>query len=845
MQPMGSESGSRGGSKLPTMSARTGGCFCLLVITAIVFLSGNSLELIRSEMSNEPDDKNLVMSADSPVILREVFAHTTRPAAPNFYPPVEEKAEIPTQTTPVQVVQKTAKPEVKSEIKIQAKAAPKPPTTAAPKVAPKPAPKVAPKPAQPQSQPSNGKSSTSPSPNFDKQNQATLQEVTGRLEMWAALAKQAAPRFVEKPKTGPVQKGCTDKYVRMYGAGVGEASNHILTLANGLAVADSLTQLFDEKHENKVFYSSDAFLKFPPIYKKMEKGSKQEARYTLLVPAYITRDLAPFTLELLQSNYCIKFLQDGGVDDVLTREFLLRHKKRKDSKTATGEKPSPLSFEIGQGIVNKETKVTHPGLSFIENPAVKTGDVFISSSNLFYFGHQGANKEMSVDGELKILDQLLKGGFKSRRLKASKSGSKDSKGKDSKKSKPKEKELQKKTNSKTAAKPVSKPKGKSADKKDRDDDDDDGSDDSNTDDRGDESNARDSDDNFHEDDRALDYWGLPKVTSSKTPFSRGSDYLFIATGPKTVKHVAQIANGMFVGTKKEMGEDKNEILILSKGHFARYLIGTVTALWANINPDYQKLASYMANTYFQGKFHYSSVHKRQFEGACNSMLEQRSDFTRDFAALNTYKENGKVAALYKKGQKGEHPICTMDPTWVNALVRRKSAKNSAIYLATDAQGDDKAWLKIAANYVKPASGSGGSTTYKAVVGHQATKALVEKNMINPAVIDILMSSMAEGVFIGNPFSTFSLQIYILNMVEPNSKTLPLALDFDMYGEIHVEDGWKMKTGKNKKDSSKMSKYGTNPAESWVTRRIINKMLMEITSKITRRRLDPLSPMQPI
>ena len=96
------------------------------------------------------------------------------------------------------------------------------------------------------------------------------------------------------------KKECNGNYLRLYGEGVGQFSNHIITLIHGIAVADSIqVDQIDGTNTGKA------------------------GAYTLLVPKYIASDLAPFDLTLLQSLYCIEFLEKME-DDELTNAFLVR-----------------------------------------------------------------------------------------------------------------------------------------------------------------------------------------------------------------------------------------------------------------------------------------------------------------------------------------------------------------------------------------------------------------------------------------------------------------------------------------------------------------------------------------
>jgi len=689
------------------------------------------------------------------------------------------------------------------------------------------------------------------------------------LKKWKAFATQSAPR---KTVSG---KGCMGKYLRMYGAGVGESTNHLLTLANGLAVADSLAQYMNfpqhGQDHSSVLYTSDHELHF-----LREKTSLKAARYTLLVPAYITKDLQPFTLKSLQELYCVEFLADGGADDIATKEFLDRHAKKKEALQKLAGQSEGWLTKIFKSVLGTFSEaespiVKHGSITQIASPPLNQGDVLISASNLFYWG-----KEVSgtVDSELERVmsatmnphiapDTSLRASGK-RRLAAKKGKSKPKgkgkgkggggkgkgkgKGKggqnsenwdddgspderDSKPATPPNNQAQaaKQPQAQAAAKPADKKQhkgktvGASAAAAAADDDNSVETDDV----VGQKMDDDRTDDSFEDDDRDNKYW-FDKARTQKAihrGFTRGSDFLFVVDDDlSTFKHEERISNGEYVmlESKTNKKDKQPNLRIVDPGYFARYTAGVLAALWTDISEHYQKLALSMVRAHYGGRFSYSAVHKRAFEGTCSAEYAEKTFLQRDFQALIAYDEKVKKITT---DMRAPHPVCTMSPSWVIPMIRRKQHV-SRMYIASDGQADDSEWeAEAARKHVKGQEGI--------VIGRQDP--LFESGA-GGGVFDMFNAVLAEGLFLGNPRSTYSLAIFTLRSILTDRINIPLAMDFDMYFNIHVEKGWKSKLMNDKKTivKPKMEVFGSIPGKTWVTRRMILNMIEDITGLYQRR-----------
>jgi len=674
------------------------------------------------------------------------------------------------------------------------------------------------------------------------------------LKKWKEFAVQSAPRATI------AGKGCSGKYLRLYGAGVGESSNHIFTLANALAVADSVSQYvnypqYGQDH-NSILYTSNHELPF-----LKEKSSLKAARYTLLIPAYITKDLEPFTLKQLQSLYCVEFLADGGADDKATREFLERHAKKKDllklGEPSAGVIAAVTKMVAGLFKGAESQVVKHDSIAMIPNPPLKAGDIFVSASNVFYWGKE---VPATVETELESLMspstnphispeyQASLRASGSRRL-AEKNGKGKSKGKGKGKSKGKgsedeegrEESEAEEPNKFGPAKPAIAPgnvqersgkkqknqaKTKNKNKMKLAEDDDAGA--HETDDVVSQQMDDDqTDDSFEDDDRDNAFW-VSKDRGQKAVhrgFTRGSDFLFVVGDDLTTfKHEERISNGEYImqDVKPNKKDKQPNLRILDPGFFARYSAGVLAALWADIKTHYKELSLAMSKRHYGGRFTYSSVHKRSFEGTCSAEYTEKTYLQRDFQPLIGYDE--KVKKLMTN-MRATHPVCSMSPVWVIPMIRRKTHV-SRIYIASDGQTDDSEWDAEADK--KHLKGQEGI-----VVGHHEPGFEIGAG---GSVFDMFNAVLAQGVFLGSPRSTYSLAIYILRAILTDRINIPLAMDFDMYFNIHVEKSWKSKVFDEKKTIAKpkMEVFGSIPGKTWMTRRIILNTIEDVTGLYQRR-----------
>ena len=161
----------------------------------------------------------------------------------------------------------------------------------------------------------------------------------------------------------------------------------------------------------------------------------------------------------------------------------------------------------------------------------------------------------------------------------------------------------------------------------------------------------------------------------------------------------------------------------------------MSALWARVKPEVLHLASAIIGATFDSKLGYYSVHKRGFEGTCTQGYVDMPILGTNYTGY------------------GLHPLCTLTPGYARSLFR----DDASIYLASDQQSDDIAWLDDKKSVV-------GWAVQDKILGkphNTISAAPTTYGYTVQAAADVLVSTLGLGDFLGQPRSTFSWQIEVL------------------------------------------------------------------------------------
>eukprot|EP01031_Cornospumella_fuschlensis_P030443 gene30443-36791_t len=151
---------------------------------------------------------------------------------------------------------------------------------------------------------------------------------------------------------------------------------------------------------------------------------------------------------------------------------------------------------------------------------------------------------------------------------------------------------------------------------------------------------------------------------------------------------------------------------------------------------------------------YVSVHIRQLEGTCSSVLARNtavSDFDPGEVAVDHVAWRG---ALHKR-----HPLCLMPYGFVQATMQLHHLNKSLLYVAHDGQHEVSAHLP-----------DGAPVIFSHVLDRTSFKGVDKMH------IDVLMS-IHSALFIQNIKSTLSWQVYVIRLLLSLPTVPTLANDF--------------------------------------------------------------------
>lgn len=166
------------------------------------------------------------------------------------------------------------------------------------------------------------------------------------------------------------------------------------------------------------------------------------------------------------------------------------------------------------------------------------------------------------------------------------------------------------------------------------------------------------------------------------------------------------------------------------------------SLWSSPQPHIRAASEWLITEHLQGNFRYTTVHKRQMEGGCNKILAHVTRPSVDFSPAELPMARPEWAGNLHR----EHPLCTMPVDFVletQALLHRNG---SSIFVAYDGAGEVESYSRHGAVF---------SSVLDQYSGGGSGKALRK-------FVDMFVA-MHGDLFVLNPRSTFSWQIYLLRV----------------------------------------------------------------------------------
>ena len=213
--------------------------------------------------------------------------------------------------------------------------------------------------------------------------------------------------------------------------------------------------------------------------------------------------------------------------------------------------------------------------------------------------------------------------------------------------------------------------------------------------------------------------------------------------------------------------------VKDKRLFASHVSVVLAALWSSPRLPIHRLAGSILQG--KGMENFSAAHRRGFEGTCVEGYKQ--------LAVPELLKGGGLKDDYGGSTRG-HPLCSMEPkfvrTWLGLLEKELSDRSQHVFLASDGQQDDSEWLRDKdatvgwhATSTLSSSLPSLSRLVRFMTGIQPSQDSLQ------SLADVLVSIVAQGDFMGQPRSTYSLQIYVLRMLV-GRRNVMLGEGYDFY-----------------------------------------------------------------
>lgn len=168
-------------------------------------------------------------------------------------------------------------------------------------------------------------------------------------------------------------------------------------------------------------------------------------------------------------------------------------------------------------------------------------------------------------------------------------------------------------------------------------------------------------------------------------------------------------------------------------HFLRVYAG----LWSSPTPNIVAAGEWIISNHLEGKLDFTSVHKRNLDGGCGKIMSENTkpdDFSPTELPMNISDWQGDL--------RRHHPLCEMSVEFVKSTMALHGRAEKNLFVAFDGQGDVSAYRRHQA------------------VFSSVTEKHAEHGKMPMKFVDMFVAMQAD-LFIQNPRSTFSLQIFVI------------------------------------------------------------------------------------
>jgi hypothetical protein len=192
-----------------------------------------------------------------------------------------------------------------------------------------------------------------------------------------------------------------------------------------------------------------------------------------------------------------------------------------------------------------------------------------------------------------------------------------------------------------------------------------------------------------------------------------------------------------------------------------HFLTVYSALWSFPDRKILQAAEYIISKHLDANFDYGVVHKRQLEGGCSKLLSTNTKLA-DYSPMQLPMKHVE----WSNNIIQSHPLCEMTYDFVRSTLQMHQRNHSKLYVAFDGRGQVN-------DYV----------TYHSIFSNILDNTLHAS--VDRKSVDMLLA-MHSGLFVMNPRSTFSWQIYLIRIVMA-LPSVPTIKNNDLYLQRNPED----------------------------------------------------------
>ena len=184
-------------------------------------------------------------------------------------------------------------------------------------------------------------------------------------------------------------------------------------------------------------------------------------------------------------------------------------------------------------------------------------------------------------------------------------------------------------------------------------------------------------------------------------------------------------------------------------------LNVYASLWSLPKPSIVTSAAWIIENYLGANFNYTSIHKRNLDGECEAIMSENSKIS-DYSPSELAMDSPE----WSRDVEHHHPLCEMQLDFVKNTMKLHGRGDRNIFVAFDGQGDVTSYRIHRAVF---------SSVMQA---HPRFRAIPMK------YVDMLVAMLGD-LFILNPRSTFSLQVYLVR-ASWELRSVPVQFENDFY-----------------------------------------------------------------